>query len=65
VRPGDVVIKIDGHPIASLAEMLRSIWQLGSAGVVVPLTVRRGTRRLDLEIRSGDRAIYLRKGTLQ
>jgi len=65
VRPGDVVLEVDRHPIAGLAEMLRSIWRLGSAGVTVPLTVRRGTQRRQLEIRSGDRATYLRKGTLQ
>ena len=38
---------------------------LGAAGVEVPMRVMRDTQRLDLAIRSGDRAGYQRKGTLQ
>jgi hypothetical protein len=38
---------------------------LGSAGVDVPLNVLRNTERMQLKVRSGDRAGFQRKGTLQ
>jgi S1-C subfamily serine protease len=65
LRPGDVVVGIDDQPVVGLANMFRRIWSLGSAGVDVPLNVMRDTEKLKLVIRSGDRAGFQRKGTLQ
>jgi S1-C subfamily serine protease len=65
LRPGDVIVAIGGQPVSGLAHALRHIWSLGAAGVEVPMRVMRDTQRLDLAIRSGDRAGYQRKGTLQ
>ena len=65
LRPGDVIIGIDDHPVSGLANMFRRVWNLGSAGVEVPVEVMRDTKKMELLIHSGDRAGFQRKGTLQ
>jgi S1-C subfamily serine protease len=65
LRPGDVIVGIDDEPVAGLANMFRRVWSLGSAGVEVPLNVLRNAEKMQLNVRSGDRAGFQRKGTLQ
>ena len=65
LRPGDVIVGIDDAPVNGLANMFRRMWSLGSAGVDVPLDVLRNSERMQLKVRSGDRAGFQRKGTLQ
>jgi S1-C subfamily serine protease len=65
LRPGDVIVGIDDEPVVGLANMFRRVWSLGSAGVDVPLNVLRNTEKMQLRVRSGDRAGFQRKGTLQ
>lgn len=65
LRPGDVIVGIDDEPVSGLANMFRRVWSLGEAGVEVPVRVMRDTQKMELTIRSGDRAGYQRKGTLQ
>jgi S1-C subfamily serine protease len=65
LRPGDVIVGIDDEPVAGLANMFRRVWNLGSAGVEVPMRVMRDTQKMELTVRSGDRAGYQRKGTVQ
>jgi S1-C subfamily serine protease len=65
LRPGDVIVGIDDEPVVGLANMFRRVWSLGSAGVDVPINVLRNTEKVQLKVRSGDRAGFQRKGTLQ
>jgi S1-C subfamily serine protease len=65
LKPGDVILQVNGQTVSSLGEMLRRIWALGEAGARVPLTVVRDLERIDLVIDSGDRAMFQRKGTVQ
>jgi S1-C subfamily serine protease len=65
LRPGDVIVGIDDEPVAGLANMFRRVWSLGSAGVDVPINVLRDAEKMQLKVRSGDRAGFQRKGTLQ
>jgi S1-C subfamily serine protease len=65
LRPGDIIVGIDDEPVVGLANMFRRVWSLGSAGVDVPLNVLRNAERMQLKVRSGDRAGFQRKGTLQ
>jgi len=65
LRPGDVIVGIDDEPVNGLANMFRLMWSLGSAGVDVPLNVLRNAERMQLNVRSGDRQGFQRKGTLQ
>jgi S1-C subfamily serine protease len=61
VRAGDVIMAVAGRPVASLAEFYTSLWNLGPAGVVAPLRLRRERDIFDMEIRTIDRASKLRK----
>jgi S1-C subfamily serine protease len=65
LRPGDVIVGIDDEPVVGLANMFRRVWSLGAAGVDVPLNVLRNAERMQLKVRSGDRAGFQRKGTVQ
>lgn len=65
LKPGDVILSVNGEPVYGLANMLRRVWRLGDAGVEVPMTVLRDTDRIDVVVRSADRAMYQRKGTMQ
>ncbi|MBN1238789.1 MAG: serine protease [Gammaproteobacteria bacterium] len=65
LKPGDLIVGVQDEPVEGLASMFRHVWSLGSAGVDVPVTVVRDAERLDLVIRSADRAVFQRKGTVQ
>lgn len=60
VEPGDRVVAVGEAPVGNLETLYRSVWELGEPGVVVPLRIERGERRLDLEVRSIDRRQFLR-----
>lgn len=64
VRAGDVVLEIDGDPVDQLAAMYRKIWALGAAGVEVPMTVLREGDEVEIRVRSGSRADYLKSPPL-
>jgi S1-C subfamily serine protease len=64
VRPGDQVLAVDGTRVKELAELFRTVWRLGVAGVEVPLTLSRGGDVLHVTVKSGDRNDFLRKPSL-
>jgi S1-C subfamily serine protease len=59
LRVGDLIEAVAGEPVGDLADLFRSVWALGAAGVRVPLTVRREGRPLKLTLDSGDRESFL------
>ena len=61
---GDIVVGVAGEPPRSLAELFRSVWRLGPAGVEVPLTVSRAGTRLQMRLASIDRNDFLKKPQL-
>ena len=65
LKPGDVILSVADQPVAGLANMFRTVWNLGVAGVEVPLGVLRESEKLDKVVHSDDRAIFQRTGTLQ
>ena len=65
LRPGDIVLRVDGQPVNNLAHMFRTVWSLGGAGVNVPLLVLRDAQLQETTIKSAPRGEFLRKGTLQ
>lgn len=65
LKPGDLIMTVAGEPVPGLANLFRQVWKLGSAGIDVPLTVLRDSERLEIVIRSADRATFQRKGTVQ
>jgi S1-C subfamily serine protease len=64
VRLGDIVVAVAQDRVSGLAGLFRKVWSLGPAGVEVPLTVTRGTNRVDLRLASGDRGEFLKKPQL-
>ena len=65
LRPGDIVLRVDGKPVHNLAHMFRTVWSLGDAGVDVPLLVLRDADLQETTVKSAPRGEFLRKGTLQ
>lgn len=64
VQLGDLVLQVDGAPVASLASLFRKIWSLGPAGTGVPLTLARRGSASTVTIRSADRSDFLKKPRL-
>lgn len=65
LKPGDVILRVDDAPVKGLATMLRTVWNLGRAGVEVPISVLRDTKTLHTVVESDDRAVFQRVGTVQ
>jgi len=60
LKTGDVILAVDGDKIATLAELYRKVWSLGTAGVEVPLTLYRDGVTFDVCVNSSDRAKFLK-----
>jgi S1-C subfamily serine protease len=54
-RSGDVIVAIDGHPVAGSEDIARIVTNL-APGQLVPFTVERGHARLQLEVRLSERS---------
>ena len=63
IETDDVIVAIDGAPVADLASFYRKLWALGAPGVTVPLTVLTGEGLREIGVRSGDRYDYLKIDT--
>ena len=55
----DLILKVNGEPVAGLADFYRKVWGAGNAGVEVVLTVLRGPDTRELKVRSADRNAFL------
>ena len=64
IDAGDVVVEVAGMPVESLADLYRTMWNLGPAGTEVPLTVLRDGRARTIRVTSGNREDYLRRPAL-
>jgi S1-C subfamily serine protease len=60
LRTGDVILAVNGDKVSSLAGFYRKLWALGPAGVDVPLTLYREGDTFDVEVKSSDRARFLK-----
>jgi S1-C subfamily serine protease len=65
LRAGDMVMEVDGAEIRSLADFYRKVWNIGEAGVAVPLTVYRDRRTMAVNVISTDRNKLLKGPKLQ
>ncbi|MBK9116758.1 MAG: serine protease [Betaproteobacteria bacterium] len=65
VRQGDQVVAVADQRVATLAEMLRSVWKLGPSGTEVPLTLARNGATVNVKVRSADRSDFMKKPSLQ
>jgi S1-C subfamily serine protease len=60
VEPGDVVVGVSNVAVHTQAELYRKVWDLGGAGVKVPLRVRRGAAVREVIVNSIERSAYFR-----
>lgn len=65
VRQGDLVVAVADQRVATLAEMLRSVWKLGPSGTVIPLTLARNGATVNVKVKSADRGDFMKKPSLQ
>ncbi|MDX1484306.1 MAG: S1C family serine protease [Alphaproteobacteria bacterium] len=56
IRVGDVIIGVGSKPVESLGDLFRRMWELGEAGVKVPLNIFRNGEQLEIGIKSEDRS---------
>jgi len=64
LRRGDIVLDVSGEDVNSLGGFYRRIWELGPAGVEVPLQILRDDQPREITIKSGDRATFLKSPAL-
>ncbi len=55
MKPGDIVLAVDGKEVGSLSDFYRKIWAIGNAGVQVPLSILQGNKIRDIKVHSIDR----------
>jgi len=60
IRTGDVILEVAGGVVFNLADLFRSVWALGEAGVNVPLTILRKGRTMEVHLASVDRRDFLK-----
>jgi S1-C subfamily serine protease len=58
LKPGDILLSVDGKEVKGLADLYRKVWAMGKAGVSVPLSVLQGAKVRDITVRSIDRDQY-------
>lgn len=59
LQPGDLILSVKGKTVNGLADFYRKIWEVGNAGVDVPLSLLRGIQIREITIRSTDRHQFL------
>lgn len=60
IASGDIIVRVAGVAVDSMAAFYRAMWRQGAAGVDIPLTVLKGARLADITVTSGDRYAWLR-----
>jgi S1-C subfamily serine protease len=61
LRPGDIILSVNGEKVTALPQLYRIMWAAGSPGVELRFKVLQGNNVRDLKIRSLDRLEFLRK----
>ncbi|MBM3343545.1 MAG: serine protease [Betaproteobacteria bacterium] len=64
VRMGDLVLAVGAQRVTGLAQLFRTVWQHGPAGVEVPLTLAREGQEFHVTVKSADRTDFLKKPKL-
>lgn len=60
LKPGDMILTVDGKEVKGLSDLYRKIWALGNAGVQVPLSILQDVKVHDIKVRSVDREQHFR-----
>jgi len=60
LQAGDVIVKVNGKTITSIADLYRKAWSTGAAGVDIPMTALREIYAFELTLKSEDRYARLK-----
>jgi len=55
LKPGDMILAVDGKEITGLSDLYRKVWAVGDAGVEVPLSALQGIKIREIKVHSIDR----------
>ena len=64
VKQGDLLLQIAGERVSKPTELFRRLWLLGAAGIDVPLMLARDGSIVNVTVKTGDRANYMKKPQL-
>jgi S1-C subfamily serine protease len=64
LRRGDIVHRVAGNRVNSLASFYKQLWALGPPGSIAPLTIQREHDVFDVEVRTMDRSALQRRRRL-
>ncbi|MFT8245077.1 S1C family serine protease [Roseomonas sp. BN140053] len=64
LRVGDAILAVGNNAVTDLAGLFRRTWELGAAGVEVPLTLNRDGDTFSMRVTSGDRQRFLKAPSL-
>lgn len=59
VETGDIIRAVEGESVETLIEMYRGMWAVGGPGADISLAIIRGSRVLEIVVRSADRQDFL------
>lgn len=59
LQSGDLILSVKGKAVNGVADFYRKVWEVGQAGVEVPLSFLRGIQIRNIEVRSADRHQFL------
>ena len=62
VQPRDVIVAVSGEEVTGLVDFYHAVWNCGSAGVEIALTIVRSDNRLTISVVSGNRHEHLKLG---
>jgi S1-C subfamily serine protease len=60
LQPDDIILAVNKREVKGLADFYRKVWNLGAAGVDVPLSVLQGIQIRDIIIHSADRQQFFK-----
>jgi S1-C subfamily serine protease len=55
LKPGDMMLMVDGKEVSGLSDFYRKLWAVGNAGVQVSLSILQGAKVRDVKVSSIDR----------
>jgi S1-C subfamily serine protease len=64
VQTGDVVAAVNGRDVRDLGALYRTVWDAGSAGVDITLSLQREGRRMEAKVTTADRHSFMKKPRL-
>ncbi|MGD0626289.1 MAG: S1C family serine protease [Thermodesulfobacteriota bacterium] len=59
LKPGDLIVNVNGKAVNGLIDFYHKVWGLGPAGIEVLLSILRGSQIQDITVRSADRYPFL------